>query len=678
MRTFLFVAAVVVAALSSQHRATAQVSSASDDPLRHGHALLIGNSHYQAWPQLVDVPLQLDELAGGLKIHFDTVEVVRNLETDPLRQKINMFLRSYGNDGNARLFIYYAGHGYTEPILAYNEMRGYITGIDTPTIDGSTQGYNKARIKAISLTEIRSPMAEVLAKHILFVFDSCFAGTIFTSRGGDDALQELTPDVVARLMEKPARDIITAGGANERIPAHSPIPKLLLAALNGEADRYRHGVISAAEINIYFRDQVRHLPGNSITPQQGRLQDPNFAEGEFLFRVSTSGGPGPRLDPDQGRPPRQPSQEARGSLPKDDVEAARLRKLVADKADARAQADLGTHYERGLGGLPKDDREAVRLYKLAADQGDPVGQAGLGFFYARGRGGLSKDDREASRLYKLAADQGNARGQNNIGSFYSHGRGGLPRDDREAARLYKLAADQGYAAGQTNLGGFYEEGRGGVPKDDREAARLHKLAANQGHPGGQANLGLFYEEGRGGLPKDHREALRLYKLSADQGFAGGQTNLGNLYAEGRGGLPKDDREAARLYRLATDQEYARGQNNLGDFYAEGRGGLPKDDREAARLFKLAAGQGYARGQNNLANFYAYGRGGLPKDDREAARLYKLAADQGGKAAQTNLGFFYLEGRGGLPKDRREAARLFRLAADQGWAPALDALRGLTR
>ena len=95
----MFVAAVVVAALSSQHRATAQVSSASDDPLRHGHALLIGNSHYQAWPQLVDVPLQLDELAGGLKIHFDTVEVVRDLETDPLRQKINMFLRSYGMTG---------------------------------------------------------------------------------------------------------------------------------------------------------------------------------------------------------------------------------------------------------------------------------------------------------------------------------------------------------------------------------------------------------------------------------------------------------------------------------------------------------------------------------------------------------------------------------------------------
>jgi Caspase domain/Sel1 repeat len=443
MRTLLLLSAAVAAALFSQQRVAAQVPSASDDPLRHGHALLIGNSRYQAWPQLVDVPLQLDELAEGLKVHFDTIDVVRDLETDPLRQKINIFLRSYGNDGNARLFIYYAGHGYTEPILAYNEMRGYITGIDTPTVDGSTQGYNKARLKAISLTEIRSPMAEVLAKHILFVFDSCFAGTIFTSRGGNDAPRELSPDVVARLMEKPARDIITAGGANERIPAHSPIPKLLLAALSGEADRYRHGVISAAEINMYFRDQVRYLPGNNITPQQGRLQDPNFAEGEFLFRVPTSGGLAPKPPPDQGRPPGQSNKEARGSLPRDDVDATRQRKL-----DARAQADLGARYERGLGGLAKDDREAVRLYRLAAEQGDPGGQAGLGSFYAQGRGGLSKDDREAARLSKLAADQGNARGQNNIGTFYLRGRGGLPRDDREAARFYKLAADQGYAAGQ--------------------------------------------------------------------------------------------------------------------------------------------------------------------------------------------------------------------------------------
>jgi hypothetical protein len=282
MRNCVLVAAMLIAAISLSHRAAAQTLSGSDDPLRHGHALLIGNSQYQdrTWDQLLDVPLQLDELAKGLKSHFDTVEVVKDLKIDALRQKINGFLRSYGNDSNARLFIYYAGHGYTEELSQFNENRGYITGIDTPALDGSTRGYNAARPKAMSMMEISLPLAEVPAKHILFVFDSCFAGTIFTSRAPND-LRTLSPSVVARLMENMSRDIITAGRANERVPAHSPIPKLLLAALNGEADRYRHGVISAADIKVYLLDQVVHLPGVSLTPQQGRLQDKNFAEGEF-------------------------------------------------------------------------------------------------------------------------------------------------------------------------------------------------------------------------------------------------------------------------------------------------------------------------------------------------------------------------------------------------------------
>jgi hypothetical protein len=92
-------------------------------------------------------------------------------------------------------------------------------------------------------------------------------------------------------MERPSRDIITAGRANERVPAHSPIPKLLLAAVNGAADPLKHGVITAAEINIYLRSQLLNLRGVNLTPQQGRLLDPNFVEGEFLFRISNPGDP---------------------------------------------------------------------------------------------------------------------------------------------------------------------------------------------------------------------------------------------------------------------------------------------------------------------------------------------------------------------------------------------------
>jgi TPR repeat protein len=502
MPTFLFMAAMFVAAISSPHRADAQVQRASDDPLRHGHALLIGNSHYRdgGWPHLDDIPLQLAQLQKGLKDHFDTVGLVQDSEAIPLLAKINNFVREYGNDSNARLLIYYAGHGYTE--IQRNENRGYITGIDTPRIDGTQQSYNAARLKAISMAEIRAPLERAPAKSILLLFDSCFAGTIFTNRAGNDPPRPLTRDIVTQLMERPARDIITAGRSDQRVPAHSPIPDLFLAALNGAADPYKHGVISSSEIHAYLLNQILQMRDIDLTPQVGRLPNSDFAEGAFLFRV-----PNPTM--------RAP-----------------------------------------------DEDESVRLYRANAAKGDAFAQLNLGSLYALGRGGLPKDDREAVRLYTLAANQGNAFAQNNLGNFYVRGSGGLPKDDREAVRLYTLAADQGFAIAQNNLGGFYRTGRGGLPKDDREAVRLFKLAANQGNASAQVNLGVYYLQGGGGLPKDDREAVRLYMLAADQGNAFGQTNLGFLHEQGRGGLPKDDREAVRLYTLAADQGNAVGQVSL--------------------------------------------------------------------------------------------------------------------
>ena len=192
---------MLVAAILSP-RADAQ-PPASDDPLQqlqHGHALLIGNAHYRDrhWAQLDTIPLQLKHLEKGLKDHFDTVEVVQDLETTQLRDKINDFLRINGNDSNARLFIYYAGHGYTETIPERDENRGYITGVDTPWINGATQAYSAARTKAISMGSIRAPLEDARAKSILFVFDSCFAGTIFTDRGQQDPPRPLTIMYVER------------------------------------------------------------------------------------------------------------------------------------------------------------------------------------------------------------------------------------------------------------------------------------------------------------------------------------------------------------------------------------------------------------------------------------------------------------------------------------------------
>lgn len=355
-------------------------------------------------------------------------------------------------------------------------------------------------------------------------------------------------------------------------------------------------------------------------------------------------------------------------------DAARVRYIEAVKAgSALAANNLGSHYAQGRGSLARDDHEAARLYRIAADQGVATAQTNLGTFYESGRGGLPKSDVEAVRLYKLAAEQANPAAINALGAFYQKGRGGLRQDDVEAARLYRLAADQGHTIARTNLGYFYESGRGGLAKDDIEAARLYKLAADQGYSVAQMFLGHFYETGRGGLAKEEREAARLYGLAAGQGNAFAQRKLGDFHRDGRGDLAKNDIEAARFYKLAAEQGDASAQKSLGYFHELGRGGLPKDDVQAARYYKLAADQNNAAAQCNLGVFYGKGRGGIARDEREALRLYKLAAGQDAACGHYNVGLYQESGRGGLAKDDAAAAREYKLALDGGQADAQTAL-----
>src|SRR5215510_6743907 len=97
MYSCVLIAILLAAATLSPQLIVAQMTRASDDPLQHGHALLIGNAHYKdrGWAQLDDIPLQLDALRRGLEVHFDDIQVVHDLEAEPLRQAINGFVRTY-------------------------------------------------------------------------------------------------------------------------------------------------------------------------------------------------------------------------------------------------------------------------------------------------------------------------------------------------------------------------------------------------------------------------------------------------------------------------------------------------------------------------------------------------------------------------------------------------------
>jgi Caspase domain. len=83
----------------------------------------------------VSVRADLQALKAGLTPYFETVETVQDPTVSQLRDRMREFLLGKWNMPDERLFIYYAGHGFTDFNQASRENNGYITGSDTPRYD---------------------------------------------------------------------------------------------------------------------------------------------------------------------------------------------------------------------------------------------------------------------------------------------------------------------------------------------------------------------------------------------------------------------------------------------------------------------------------------------------------------------------------------------------------------
>src|ERR1700730_12535567 len=179
--------------------AAAQIPEDIQQLLQHrGHALLIGVSDYATgWPQLPNVKNDLQDLKAGLEPYFETVDIVPNPTVAQLRERMSEFLLGQWNKRGERLFIYYAGHGFTDFNESSQDNDGYITGSDTP---------GRAVAKAVSFFDVDSWSRQTRARHVLMVFDSCFSGSLFETMGPPP---EVPPhhdfDNVRTLLRKPMR-----------------------------------------------------------------------------------------------------------------------------------------------------------------------------------------------------------------------------------------------------------------------------------------------------------------------------------------------------------------------------------------------------------------------------------------------------------------------------------------
>ncbi len=246
------------------------------------YALIVGNGNYRnGWDPLPGATRDVQEVAAALKTHGFNVTLKTDLTKDKFEDAFETFVQN-GKNEDARLLFYYAGHGYTEE-LADGEHLGYLVMVDAPFpkndgIDGS---------KSVDMESLVTQSRRMQSRHVLFMFDSCFSGTILNARS------QIPPPYVSNNVKYPVRQFITAGRADETVPDHSVFKEAFLNLVKGIAQEpIADGYITGAELGLYLKTEVPKY-NRGQNPQYGKINNPKLNQGDFVFVLPREAPPPP-------------------------------------------------------------------------------------------------------------------------------------------------------------------------------------------------------------------------------------------------------------------------------------------------------------------------------------------------------------------------------------------------
>ena len=128
------------------------------------------------------------------------------------------------------------------------------------------------------MTQILSWSKQIQAKHALFIFDSCFSGSVLKER----AL--VVPQQIRAVTDKPVRQFISAGSAGQTVPSVSIFRPSFIRGIQGEADLDKDGYVTGTELGLFLQKRVTSYDTGQ-TPQFGKIKDPLYDEGDFVFAL---------------------------------------------------------------------------------------------------------------------------------------------------------------------------------------------------------------------------------------------------------------------------------------------------------------------------------------------------------------------------------------------------------
>jgi tetratricopeptide (TPR) repeat protein len=242
--------------------------------------VVIGIDKYDRWPHLKNAVKDACGFETVLREKFKfetpikpilnekaTKNAIDSLVTDDLGQKLQK---------EDSLVLFFAGHG-----LAYTDdssNAGYIIPVDA---------RRENRGDFIRINHWLENIAELPAKHILVVLDSCHSGFALgkaaTSFRGDSNFQ-----YHGDLSSRKSRKVITSALHNQLaqdsgpIEGHSLFTGILINGLKGNyADINKDGIITTSELGLFIQQKVSAESKNTQTPDFGSfyLDD----RGEMIF-----------------------------------------------------------------------------------------------------------------------------------------------------------------------------------------------------------------------------------------------------------------------------------------------------------------------------------------------------------------------------------------------------------
>ena len=261
----------------------------------------------------------------------------------------------HGYDKENRLLIFYSGHGHT----LENGSKGYLVPKDAANPERNEIAFLQ---KALSMNQILTWSRDMRAKHVLFLFDSCFSGTVFKAKSLPKA-----PPHITRTTKLKVRQYLTAGSAGESVPAKSVFTPVFIDALTyGLGDLNKDGYISGTEMGLYLQQKVPQYAYQ--TPQYGKINDYELSRGDFVFVVSAGGSgagsgdviSGSGKENDEARKLR----EEREKLEREKAELARLKAEMERQQLAEEGERIATEREALAARLAEEKEKEKRESRL--------------------------------------------------------------------------------------------------------------------------------------------------------------------------------------------------------------------------------------------------------------------------------------------------------------------------